>query len=70
MVQKGLTKIEEEFVILMRDMNFDKEQAIGLLLFCEKHDITQELVRWLKANPKANQEDAFAYAFKLYDNMP
>lgn len=61
MEEKTIAKNEEELIMLMRDRNFDKEQAIGIYLISVKRKIIDEVIAWLKSNPEANEEDAWKF---------
>ncbi len=65
-MEKEITdEMKEELIILMRDRDFDKEQATGIYLHALHDKIVKELIDWLKANPNANEEDTVGF---LIDN--
>lgn len=60
-----ITPEEEELIKILKERDIDKDSGIGVSILTRKFKKVQEMIKWLKENPKAKQQEICEYLDEL-----
>ena len=60
-----ITSEEEELIKILKEKDIDKDSGIGVSILTRKFKKVQEMIKWLKENPKAKQQEIYEYLDEL-----
>lgn len=62
-----VTKTEIEITDIWRNRGVEKDDCIGYMCALRKKKAQEEMLEWLKKNPKAKDDEISDKVFEIYD---